>query len=361
MHAEVSRKELLAAITTTAGIADKNVMPILGFTLLSAQDGRLWVSATDIRRSFHGSMEAVVTEPGSVAVDPEALLKLLKHATKERMVLRLEKTHVKVEIGKSSYRLNGMPAGDYPKLHLPGDSSPWYAYPSLILAELIDHVAIAQDPSEKRSHLNGILIEVDNGKTLAVACDGHRFCKAESNMLFPVAPLFIPKKGIGEIQRFLDPMGQVQICRIDDWLFLKYQWTIGIRLQDHTNFPGYREFLKPGTIIATMSRDALAGALKRLMSVMDADGGIRFEFSTGALRLLSEASSVGNGEEYLACDYSDRDRLIGLQAKLLIEILENFSCDMIAFELQPEDGEPVIIRPATAGSFHMALLMCMRA
>ena len=73
MQLTVDAKELKSAVTWTSKIIRKPVLPILDCVLLSAEDGKVTVRATNLDITLTRNVKATISEPGAVVVNAKAL------------------------------------------------------------------------------------------------------------------------------------------------------------------------------------------------------------------------------------------------------------------------------------------------
>lgn len=180
---------------------------------------------------------------------------------------------------KSRYKLQALPAADFPKLadHSKVD---WQHVAASIVSELVEGVFSSISTDEMRVHLFGMLLESASGVLRAVSTDGHRASLVErstqSTVKLPSKDgVLIPKPFCVELKK---------IAGTKDANTLEIGFTGGaagtmfvraagsarvysVRLADAT-FPSYRQVIpKKCGRSAEIRREALVKVLKRLLLV----------------------------------------------------------------------------------------------
>src|SRR5690242_7586750 len=92
-------------------------MPILANVKLTAEDGKLTISATDLEVSLVGEAEASIKTPGSTTVDAKVLYDIVRELPADSISLSLGKAQrLEITSGQSKFRINGTSADEFPSL-----------------------------------------------------------------------------------------------------------------------------------------------------------------------------------------------------------------------------------------------------
>ena len=156
METRVARKDLLAELIPMQGVVErKSTIPVLSHILLRAEGGELHLAATDLDVSLTASCEAEVQGDGAIAVQARKFIEIMRAASGDEVHLLLEnENQLRIEVGRSRFKINGLSAEDFPTL--PGVSSDGrLAIPYQQLSEMISKVLFAVSTEESRFQLNG--------------------------------------------------------------------------------------------------------------------------------------------------------------------------------------------------------------
>ncbi len=369
-----SKKPLVRMVTRAAAVADKkSTMPVLAHVLLTAGDGSVNVSATDLFISVMQSCEADVKEPGSVSVPASELLARLK-AMPDGPVQVSVGTGCKVTVhavgSKRRFTLFGLPATEYPKLPAVKADDAVLTLTATQLFDLIEHTYFSVSKDETRAHLNSALFEVEPGVIRMVSTDGHRLTKYEMPVdgLDAVATMLIPLKVVNELRRALKaikkqdrPDVAVTIAQSGQVAFFTIRdLCLSAKLID-AQFPPY-EAVIPKDRDGAFSVDtaalqlAIAGVAVASSKVTD---GIKLDAVEGALKLSSSDAECGDGFDEVSVDYVGPDLSVGFSHKYLIDVLKAVDTEEVSLGIGgPLD--PVVLRPVGGDGGFLAVVMPMR-
>lgn len=174
---------LLRALRNVLSAVDRRVtMPILGTVHLASSRAQLAVAGTNLDLEIRAHLPAV-GDLTATCVNPHVLMGLLK-GLKASEVVTLEpeagNAVLRVRIGDEQWSLPALPAEDWPALPF----GPQVQQASLSLdagwmGDALARVAQFMSSEDTRYYLNGVLLEAEGDKLLAVATDGHRLGRVE--------------------------------------------------------------------------------------------------------------------------------------------------------------------------------------
>ena len=106
-------------------------------------------------------------------------------------------------VGKSRFKVRGLPAEDFPTLPEIGEVDP-ARIPFRTFRTMISKIFYAISSEESRFQLSGALLELKPDTLVLVATDGHRLALVESVVegLEEAEGVLVPRKTLQELQRF---------------------------------------------------------------------------------------------------------------------------------------------------------------
>lgn len=356
MDLTISKSELSKALFVTESIVEKRTtMPILSNVLLTASDGKLKISATDLEVTALATASAKIRTPGSITVNAKVFSDIVRELPDSDVGLKLgEGDRLEVVSKGSRLKMVGVSAEEFPSL--PGVSFEARSkISSKQLLEMINKTVYAVSYDETRFNLNGVCFElVADGKAKGkkgprslrfVATDGHRLAMITR----PVEDLdfeervIVPRKGLSEIRKLIttDDDVQVGIDIRDGFLLLETAVAkVSMRLIDG-EFPDYNQVLpkQPGVVV-TLNIDDFAQALRRVaLMVSDKGKCVRLDFNGHALRISSSSPELGEAVEELEIKYSGKPLSVGFNAKYILDIAASLGeAQKINLELNGELG-----------------------
>ena len=119
MNITIQRDALLKPLQAVSGVVEKKqTLPILSNVLLTAKDGVLHFTGTDLEIELVGMVNVVEMKAEGVAtVSARKLFDICRTLPEGCLVhLSVEKNHLMVRASESCFTLNTLPAADFPNL-----------------------------------------------------------------------------------------------------------------------------------------------------------------------------------------------------------------------------------------------------
>ena len=359
MRLTVERSNLIRSLGRMTRVVERrNTIPILSNVLLRADADGLHMKATDLDLEVSERAPANVDGEGATTVPAHLLHDIVRKLPDgaEVMLRSAEDGNgVTVAAGRSNFRLQTLPEGDFPDLTT-GDFTNAFEMPAVQLATLIERTAFAISTEETRYYLNGIYCHVTDGLLRAVATDGHRLARAEIEApdgTEGMPGIIVPRKTVGEVQRLLSGAqagedGEQAVVRVE-LSDAKIRFSLGgtvltSKLIDGT-FPDYQRVIPAKNEKAlTLDRHTFAGAVDRVATVSSERGrAVKLAIKDGQLVLTVNNPDSGSAEEELAVGYEDDPIEIGFNAKYLLDIAGQITGEEAVFMLN-DAGSPTLIR-----------------
>lgn len=351
MELTISTADLQKALYLTQSIVEKRTtMPILSNVLLSAQQGKLKISATDLEITAITEVSAAVKSNGSTTVNAKIFADIVKELNDGSIHLKLsEGERLEINSGGSKLKIIGVSADEYPSLPGVGFEVKTKIASQQML-EMISRTIHAVSTDETRFNLNGICFEAEgqgkkSGGTLRlVSTDGHRLAMITRpcGAIGLTDSVIVPRKGISEIRKLLEGENrEVGIGFHEGFLVIDSEGTkVSVRLIDG-EFPDYNQVIpKDKGVNAIVPSKALIQALKRV-SLMVTDKGkcIKLDFSKNHLRLSSSSPELGEASEELVIEYAGEPLTAGFNARYLSDFCLSLGEDQsLVMELHGELG-----------------------
>src|SRR5947209_18585975 len=209
------KDELAARLATVArGVSTRTTVLVLGGIQLRAEAGRLHLAATDMEVSLRASLEAQVSDEGSVVVPGRLLLDIARSLPDSEVTIehRPEEAVVVVSAGTANYRLHTYSAEDFPRLP-DVDTVSLHAIDRDALVETIGRVGRSASRDESRPVLTGILVRFEPGKIVMAATDSYRLAVKETPVegTLPDLEAIIPARALQELARIATGADEIQL------------------------------------------------------------------------------------------------------------------------------------------------------
>ena len=222
MKIKVKKNDILDVLSKVQGITGrKSNLAITTNILITTTKHGINISATDLETGFEGFYPATIESEGTIAINARKFYEIIRDfPSNEININEVENRWIKIGNKNVEYIIVGMNPDDFPETPQIKDIE-FFNIDSTVFKKMIDKTVVISGASdEKRAHITGIYFEIiskDDGNIVRmVSTDGNRLSKVDcfydkSSDLPSETNIIIPKKGMNEVVKFLDPAGMVQI------------------------------------------------------------------------------------------------------------------------------------------------------
>ena len=216
MKFKVPKSKLFEALSLVQNIVgSRSALPVLSNVLISAEEGSLVLTTTDIDITMRCRCEADVATPGKVTLPVKKLASIVRELDEGIVSFDVEGNEI-AHMRCSSYKskINGLPAREFP----PAPTTEGGIAYQIDQGKFRDmlrktHYATAMD--DTRAVLTGILMSFADGKLTCVATDGRRLALYEHEVDFPAEnarDVVLPLRAATELMRSLSDSGPMTSC-----------------------------------------------------------------------------------------------------------------------------------------------------
>ncbi|GCE10295.1 DNA polymerase III subunit beta [Tengunoibacter tsumagoiensis] len=353
-------------------VSSRSTLPILANILMTTDQGRLKLSATNLEIGINCWIEADVQEEGTTTVPAKTFSDLVNSLTQGQVGLTIpeDSTTINVKSERSNANIKGMDASEFPLIpSAEGDEAPIILEAGQ-LKEMIAHVVFAAADEDSRPVLTGILVEVANEKVSFAAADSFR-------LALRVAPLpghsdshssiLIPARTLAELARILPSEGPVQMVvtpNRSQVLFHTDQVDLVSRLIEGS-FPNIRAAIpKEYTTRAVVETKEFAAAVKTVTPfARDSSNIARIKISGGGadgqepglLTIEATAEDVGSNVTTINAAVDGPEQQIIFNVKYLTDILSVMDTPEVALELITA-ARPGVLKPVSATEYTYVIM-----
>ena len=350
MKFSLNRELLLKPLLLVSGAVErKSTLPILGNILLEISGQSLTLTATDLELEMVSNTQIDNHgEDGKITIRARKLLDICKSLPDDSLLtFELNSEIITISTGRSKYSLSTLPAVDFPNIEEWKGDVEFQLFKSDLL-RLIESTHFSMANQDVRYYLNGMSIETEGNEIRSVATDGHRLaiCKISAGELsLPSRQVIVPRKGILEIIRLLDPVEEnVQVFLGSNHIrIIDTEFSFTSKLVDG-RFPDYRRVLpRNGDKVLNTSKDNLRQLLSRA-SILSNDKfkGVRLNFSTQELKITANNPEQEQAEEVLEIDFPYDEVEIGFYVNYVLDVLSAIKEPEVKFTLADANSSVVI-------------------
>ena len=349
MKFTISKQVFLDGLRQVASVvSSKTTLPILSNVKIEAENGQIRFTATDLDVCITGVVPANVLREGTVTLPAKKLVSIISELPEAEVQVDVnQRNQAAVECGRSQFKLNGLPADEFPEL--PSfEQATVYQVEQNMLRDCIRRTEYAISTDTTRYVLNGISLSFRNGKMTLVATDGRRLALAETALEFP------------EEQQLLDEVGTVTIRFTRNQAAFEINDTLLISKLIDGNYPNYRQVIPTdckesielpcGELLETVRRVSLLS--------VDKSTNIKLNFRENELEVASSAEGVGEAHESMTITYSGRPLSISFNPDFFMAPLKTMAGDTVITLNLIDEMSPGVLK---IGDEFMYVLMPMRS
>jgi DNA polymerase-3 subunit beta len=349
------REDLVSKLSIVSrAVSTRAATQALSGVLLSAEEGRVALAATDLDLGLETGLAAEVGEPGSVLLPGRLLAEVARSLPDQNVEIETREAEQDVEIrsGSSSFHLRVLPAEDFPKLPEMGESP--LKIPAPALQESIDLVARAASRDDMRPVLTGVLVSAAGSEMTMVATDSYRLAVKRTELeadLGGEIEANIPARALRELGRILSSEGaeEARISLLPNQaVFEAGAILLSTRLIDG-QFPNFRQLLPESyEHDVRLPRSDFLDVARRISQLAQRNAPLRLSFRQGELTVAAETPDVGDAVETMPAAFDGEELEIGFNPEFLKEGIESVAGEEILLRLisplrpgllQPVEGE----------------------
>lgn len=369
MHTSIVNAKISKIIQSVVGVTDPHATsPVFGHVLLRRQDKRLTATATDSEVELEASCE--IDERGedfAVLVQGRKFHELLRSFPEDSVFqLQPEAQRLTMTSGKSRFVLSTLPPDDFPLMRRE-EPSACLDLDAEKLQTLLRATSYAMAQRDSRHYLNGMLLELEEGRFRAVATDGHRLAIDEITLTNNVrdARLILPFKAVMELEKLLTTFGDggFTVEFADNVAtFANETRTIVLhtRIMPGSDYPDYRRVI-PSGVEKSFSFDikSLYESVKHAKALVgERNAAVKFKLGSDGLKVSSRKDEE-QYEEVIDIIRKGGDIEISFNADYVLDALESIRGERAVFHITTSVSSSLLV-PEMNGSEQKSVIMPLK-
>ncbi len=353
-------------------VSSRSTLPILANILLSTDNGRLRLYATNLEIGINCWIDAEVHEEGTTTVPAKLISDLVNSLPQASVdIVVPEDSHtMSIKSMRSSANIKGMDPSEFPLSPNTEGSDPAVVIDTAQLKEMIAEVAFAAADDDSRPVLTGVLVQVSTGKMTFAAADAFRLAVCVSGLSNDSVlrnDILIPARTLTELSRILPSEGSVQMIvtpNRSQVLFHTENIDLLSRLIEGT-FPNFRQIIpKEHTTRAVVETKEFAAAVKSVapfardssnIARIKINGGGGNGIEPGALTIEATAEDVGNNVSVINAAVDGPEQQIIFNVKYLADVLSVLDTPEVALEVSSAT-RPGVVKPVSSADYTYVIM-----
>jgi DNA polymerase-3 subunit beta len=346
-------------------VSPRSTLPVLGNVLLTTDNGRLKLSATNLEIGVNCWIGAKVEEEGAITVPARTFIDLVNALPPERVDMELvaRTQTLNLRAGRSEANVKGIDAQEFPIVPVPeGEGGISVEADSLRTA--IGQVAFAAAADESRPILTGVLAKFEGAQLTLAAADGFRLSVRVIELPHAVPDPFsviVPSRALVELGRISseqeDPIAVTITPTRNQVIFQLTDIVLVSQLIDG-NFPDYRQIIpKDRTTHTVIDTAAFLKACKTaLIFAREAAHIARLhikpasELAPGQMIVSATSAETGDDVSELDASIEGNEVEVAFNVRYLIDVLSVVGTPQVALGTTTSSS-PGVLRPVGDADF----------
>lgn len=346
-------------------VATRSTLPVLSNILMSTDESRLKLSATDLELGINCWVGAQVEQEGAVTVPARLLSDFVNSLPPGPMDLELvSRTQtLNLKSGRFEANIKGIDAQEFPRVEVPDEDDAVSLDPEL-LRRMVEQVAFAAATDESRPVLTGVLMDISGNDLTFAAADGYRLSvsstvlerEAEGEMM-----LIVPARALQELRRVSaeqDEPVEMIVSADRNQVFFKLENVHLVSQLVEGTFPDYQQIIPTdhNTRVVVGTADFLKALRMAFIFARDAANIVRFQVvpneSADTGRMIISATSAEHGDNVSELDVNvEGDPIeIAFNARYSIDALSIMDTAQVSLETS-DPSSPGVLKPVGGDDF----------
>ena len=340
-------------------VATRSTLPITQNVLISTDQSRLKLAATNLEIAISTWIGAQVEEEGSITIPARLINDFVSSLPSERIDLVSTSQPIGIELSCARFEahINGQDAEDFPPIPTVESEVLGKVAPA-VLREAITRVAFAAATEDSRPVLTGIKVEINGDDFTFAAADGFRLAVYKGKLVEPISEeisFIIPARALHEVARLIGSQEEAIEFTVtpskSQALFKLDNVEVVSQLIQGT-FPNYSQLIPQsyGTRVVVDLEEFLRATRTASIFARDGSGIVRVQMkggengSDGKLSISSRAEEIGDNQGDIDAKVEGDESKIAFNSKYLTEVLDVLGKGEVALETTTPSS-PGVLKP----------------
>jgi DNA polymerase-3 subunit beta len=349
-----------ALATAQRATSTRATLPVLSGLRLSLTGNQLRLTGSDLDLTITTQIEVSGGSDGVAVLPAKFAVDIVRSLEGGAIDVETDGDEARISGGRSNFRLNAIPADEFPNLIDPEGEK--VVLQAADLAEGLKQVVRAASTDESRPILTGVLLAAEGQGLRMVSTDSYRLAVRDlpgTTALREGQTVLVPSRALNELARALHDDADVTLVLGErDASFQVGELHLTTRLIEG-EFPNYRGLIptaQPNRL--NVDRQALLDAVRRVRLMARENSPVRLTMTTNLLELRAVTLDVGEASEQIDAEYQGDELTVAFNPEYLVDGLEVTPGEQVSLETV-DSLKPALVRPIGSEDF-LYLLMPVR-
>ena len=356
MKFSFNKKEIVDVLSKIQGLTGRKTnLTITSDILIKAMGNTITITANDLETVFFGTYEAQVETEGILSINSKKFFEIIReYPETEILVNEVENRWVEIGRGDSVYHIVSSDYENFPETPVIEDIK-FIEMGSRDLKKMVEVSSIVNfSGEEKRIYVLGSLIEKvenDQGQKLRiVSTDSRRLncydAAFTGELSMPEESVIIPKKGLSELNKFIDPSKESIQVGIQDnhFIFKTENESIMIKLLEG-EYPDYKPVINYQEMTPVEMDRTMFSTLMKRVSILTSDDykSVVLNFRENELVVTITNPEIGESTERMMISYTEEEIKSAFNPRYFMDALSVFDDSIVILNIR-DSKSPCIIK-----------------
>ncbi len=307
-------------------VATRATLPVLSNILITAKNGRIKLTSTDLEIGVSTWVGGQVENEGALTVPARLLVDFVTNNKDPKIDLVAKETTLNLKSDHFEANIKGIDALEFPAIPEVKDQN-LIQIKAKDFVEAAKQTLIAPATDDTRPVLAGVLFSFKDSSLKMVATDSYRLAEKKLLLEKKVEPaeVIIPAGSLNEVLRIIGsaPLSDIAVSINENQvLFVVGDTQIVSRLIEGS-FPAYEQIIPqaPKTAITVDTEEMIGVVRMAALFAKESANNIKLEFQKGRLLAKSVSAQIGDNISTMPAEVSGPELEIAFNAKYLLDFL----------------------------------------
>ena len=353
-------------------VATRATLPVTQNVLLTTDQSRLKLTATNLEIAISTWIGAQVDHEGSVTIPARLLTEFVNQLPDDKIEIDLVDSPkgVALECARFEASMNGTDAEEFPPIPTV-EGGTTVVVPADVLKGAIERVAFAAATEDSRPVLTGIKVEIAGNKLTLAAADGFRLGVETVELVTGVEGdmgFIVPAKTMQEVQRLIGDRADditITVTEPASQVLFKFGDIEIVSQLVQGAFPDYGKLIpaSAGTTATVKLQDFLQATRAAAIFARDGSGIVRLIVSPGEdgapgkVTVESRAEELGDNKGEFDATIDGDEAKVAFDSRYLLDVLGVLGSGTVTLETTTPSSPGVIRATDRAGYTHVVMPM----
>ena len=349
MEFSIKKKILLDCLAHFQSVVERRTIPILSNIKISALEGGLTLTATDLVMEISEKLVANVKTVGGVTISSQLFFEIIRKApdnTDVTLKIDQKTSSVFVLFGESKFSLPTLPVDDFPIMDAQ-NLEVSFEIDSNEFKNLINNCKFCMGLDESRQYLNGIYLHSSENAISTVATDGHRLakCTIGKNEIKSFEGIIVPKKTVLEVSKIAEDFDEKILINFSK---TRIKFVFGnlviVSKLVNASFPDYESVIpKDNDQIMVVDCKSFSQTIDRVSTISDEKfRTVKFSISGNNCVVSSFGNDKSIGTENVNVDFAGTEISINFNAKYILDVLNIIKNGKVKFHFSQKTAPTIL-------------------